>query len=228
MQSEGGIPSHPGANGHDPNCAFCQRDTISDILKETSHFRLATDVAPLVEGHLLIIPKEHYACYGAVPARLDEELLALKQAVRDFFAQYYAPPVFWEHGIFRQTVFHAHLHCFPFGITAYDLTNGLHSAVVRSQDDIRAWYRTHGHYFYLEDANIALIFKPDLERYMYVIRDVLWHGVAARSNRSGWRSPAQRTLEGVPLIQATVKKWQVFEQHEKGSETTNADETSSR
>ncbi len=228
MQSEGGIPSHLQANGNDPNCAFCQRDTISFILKETPHFRLATDVAPLVEGHLLIIPKTHYTCYGVVPPALDEELLSLKQEVSNFFAQYYVPPVFWEHGIFRQTVFHAHLHCFPFGVTAYDLANGLHSEVVRSQDDIRAWYRTYGHYFYLEDANIALIFEPDMDRYMYVIRDVLWHGVAARSKQSGWRSQAQRSLEGVPLIQATVDKWHAFEQQQKGTATEYADETSSR
>jgi diadenosine tetraphosphate (Ap4A) HIT family hydrolase len=228
MQSEGSIPSPLAANGIDPTCAFCKRETISSILKETSHFRLATDVAPLVEGHLLIIPKTHYACYGAVPPELDEELFALKQEVRNFFAQYYAPPVFWEHGIFRQTVFHAHLHCFPFGVTAYNLTKELHTRLVHSQDDIREWFRARGQYFYLEDVNLALIFEPEMGRYMYIIREVLWQGVAARSKQSGWRSPAQRARDGVPLIQATGEKWQEFEQHEKGIATTYADETSSR
>ena len=59
------------------NCAFCQRSEISYILKETPNFLLAADHAPLVEGHILIIPKHHYVCYGEVPARLDDELLAL-------------------------------------------------------------------------------------------------------------------------------------------------------
>ncbi|HEX7734000.1 MAG TPA: hypothetical protein VF458_04030, partial [Ktedonobacteraceae bacterium] len=49
--------------GQRPDCTFCQRSEISDILKETSHFLLAADHAPLVEGHLLVIPKNHYACY---------------------------------------------------------------------------------------------------------------------------------------------------------------------
>ena len=96
------------------DCAFCQRsDIAANILKETTAFLVVADHAPLVEGHILIIPKSHYACYGEVPAELDAELLALKREVQEFFAQYYAPAVFWEHGVFRQTVFHAHLHCFP-------------------------------------------------------------------------------------------------------------------
>ncbi len=49
-----------------PDCVFCHRSEITDILKETPHFWLAADHAPLVEGHLLVIPKQHYACYGDV------------------------------------------------------------------------------------------------------------------------------------------------------------------
>ncbi|MBE3558851.1 MAG: HIT family protein, partial [Ktedonobacteraceae bacterium] len=131
-------------------CAFCQRSSIADhILKETATFRVVADHAPLVEGHLLIIPREHYTCYGDVPAALDAELFTFKQEVRRFFNRFYDPPVFWEHGIFRQTVFHAHLHCFPFGAIPYDLATGLHALTINTQDDIRAWHATHGHYFYL-------------------------------------------------------------------------------
>jgi diadenosine tetraphosphate (Ap4A) HIT family hydrolase len=56
------------------NCAFCKRTEISYILKETPNFLLAADHAPLVEGHVLIIPKQHYTCYGVVPNPLDAEL----------------------------------------------------------------------------------------------------------------------------------------------------------
>ena len=120
------------------DCAFCQRSDIAgNILKETPAFLVVADHAPLIEGHILIIPKHHYACYGEVPAELDAELLALKSEVQVFFAQYYAPAIFWEHGVFRQTVFHAHLHCFPFGNTDYDIAERLHNLIVHSQDDIR-------------------------------------------------------------------------------------------
>ena len=211
------------AEAYDPNCAFCQRsDMTFNILKETRSFVLITDHAPLIEGHILIIPKTHYACYGNVPRELDTELFALKHEVQQFFAQYYAPPIFWEHGVFRQTVFHAHLHCFPFGNTAYDLTEQLHSYVVRSQDDIRAWYASQGQYFYMEDATNALLFAPDIDRYMHIIKDVLWHGVATHTHQKHWRSQQQRQAEGSPLITAAKNKWREFQQ--QGA--AYADETS--
>ena len=109
------------ASAQRPNCTFCQRSEVADILEETPHFLLAADHAPLVEGHLLVIPKDHYACYGDTPTTLDEELFAIKDELRQFYTQHYAPVVFWEHGVFRQTVFHAHLHCFPWGNLSYDL-----------------------------------------------------------------------------------------------------------
>ena len=82
------------------NCAFCLRENMTNqdivryTLKETPAFRIVTDHAPLVEGHLLIIPKTHYACYGAVPAGLDAELQALKYEARRFLSQFYANVIF--------------------------------------------------------------------------------------------------------------------------------------
>lgn len=212
------------AEAFDTNCAFCQHNDIAFyILKETRSFLLVTDHAPLIEGHILIIPKSHYACYGAVPRDLDTELYALKQEVQQFFARYYVPAVFWEHGVFRQTVFHAHLHCFPFGDTEYSLSEQLHSRVLHSQDDIRAWYATEGQYFYMEDESNALLFAPDLEHYMHIIKDVLWHGVSTHTKHAHWRSQQQRFEEGGPLITATRRKWREFQ--EQGAEAY-ADETS--
>lgn len=190
-------------------CEFCQQTTIAPyLLKETDNFRIIADHAPLVEGHLLIVPRQHYACYGAVPARLDAELLTLKQEVRAFFLDFYAAPVYWEHGVFHQTVFHAHLHCFPFGETHYALSEELHTLVVHSQDDIRAWYTTQGPYFYLEDDEHALLFAPQADAYRRVIQQALWSGVVARTGNTTWRSAQQRQLEGVASIASLKEKWQ--------------------
>jgi diadenosine tetraphosphate (Ap4A) HIT family hydrolase len=214
-----------GAEANDINCAFCQRSKFAaNILKETGAFFIIADHAPLVEGHILIIPKRHFACYGTVPAETDDELFALKREVQDFFARYYAPVIFWEHGIFRQTVFHAHLHCFPFGAIEYDATKALHSLVVHSQDDIRSWYATHGHYFYMEDQSRSFLFEPEIDGYLQVIKDVLWRGVSSRSQQSSWRSQQQRYIEGAPLIKETIDRW--FEYQRLGADY--ADETSSR
>ena len=207
------------------NCAFCQRSNFAtNMLKETNAFFIVADHAPLVEGHILIIPKHHYTCYGVAPAELDDELLALKREVQDFFERYYAPAIFWEHGVFRQTVYHAHLHCFPFGTTGYDRTKALHALTVQSQEDVREWYATYGHYFYTEDPMNAFLFAPEMDRYMQVIKDVLWHGVSLRNYDVQWRSQQQRYEEGAPLIAATREKWHRY--HDQGA--VYADETSPR
>jgi diadenosine tetraphosphate (Ap4A) HIT family hydrolase len=195
-----------------PDCAFCNHTEITHILKETPRFLLAADHAPLVEGHILIIPQSHYSCYGDVPGALDEELFALKSEVQQFFTRFYNPPVFWEHGIFRQTVFHAHIHCFPWGETGYDLYDGLHDAVVTSQEDIRRWHRQHGQYFYMEDSRVALIFAPEMERYLSVMKNVFVRGIRLRGGKAQWRPPKQRYEEGVPLLEAAMEKWQQFQQ----------------
>ncbi|HLI70583.1 MAG TPA: HIT family protein [Ktedonobacteraceae bacterium] len=197
-----------------PGCTFCQRSEITDILKETSHFFLAADHAPLVEGHLLIIPRQHYACYGDVPADLDEELFALKDELRRFYEQFYAPVVFLEHGVFRQTVFHAHLHCFPWGNLDYDITSNIHNAVVAQQEDIRDWYHARGHYFYLEDGEVALLFAPEMDRYMHIIQKVFQKGLAARGVPTRIRPAQQRYAEGRPMIEAARENWQAFQQQE--------------
>jgi diadenosine tetraphosphate (Ap4A) HIT family hydrolase len=198
-------------------CVFCQQTSINPyILKETPHFRLVTDHAPLVEGHILIIPKTHYACYGDVPASLDTELFALKHEAQRFLQQYYDTTVFWEHGVFHQTVFHAHLHCFPFGTLTQsqtDLCQRLSAEVVQSQDEIRAWYVSRGYYFYLEPG-AAYLFAPQDETYGRVIHDIFWTKVSARTQQQAWRSTQQRRQEAGPWIASTFAKWREFERQE--------------
>jgi len=208
-----------GTKSNKNDCAFCKRNEISSILKETPNFLLAADHAPLVEGHILIIPKQHFTCYGEVPAKLDDELLSMKQEVQRFFTNYYAPTVFWEHGIFKQTVFHAHLHCFPWGISGYDLGEKLHNIIVSSQEEVRQWYARQGHYFYMEDSNRALLFAPEMDRYLGIVKNVFWRGIASRGEKVEWRSPQQRYVEGGPLINAMIDKWRLFQ--EQGADYVN-------
>jgi len=205
-----GSNASSGAESNCNDCTFCKRTEISVILKETANFLLAADHAPLVEGHILIIPKQHFACYGEVPAKLDAELFSLKHEVQRFFTCYYAPTVFWEHGIFKQTVFHAHLHCFPWGISGYDLEENLHNVIVSSQEEVRQWYALQGHYFYMEDSNRALLFAPEMDRYLGTVKNVFWRGIVSRGGKVEWRSPQQRYEEGVPLIKAMIDKWHSF------------------
>jgi diadenosine tetraphosphate (Ap4A) HIT family hydrolase len=193
-------------------CPFCQRDTLEIVLEETSHFYLLVDHAPLTEGHLLIVPQHHYACYGAMPAELDDELLDLKRRVQAFLTARYGPHVYFEHGVFRQTVFHAHLHAIPIGSAhlRIDALAGEDACAVHTQDDLRTWYAARGYYFYLErPASIegtrgeALIFPPEMQRYWEVLASL--RDAAVR--REEWLPQAARRVVGQPKMRSVADAW---------------------
>ncbi|HEY7093147.1 MAG TPA: HIT domain-containing protein, partial [Ktedonobacterales bacterium] len=139
----------PLANG---SCPFCDPATQASALATTEHFYLLADNAPLVEGHALIIPRDHYACFGALPAVWDDELLALKGRVERFEIERYRPAIFFEHGVFGQSVYHAHLHAVPLGPSGLDVhaLAAPDGRPVERLADVRDWWETQGQYFYLE------------------------------------------------------------------------------
>jgi diadenosine tetraphosphate (Ap4A) HIT family hydrolase len=183
------------------------------VLDETEHFFLLADHAPLIEGHLLIVPRDHYACYGAVPEELEPELLALKSRVRRFLSTAYREPVFFEHGVFRQTVYHAHLHSMPFGTVALDpsamaLEAGRHADHLR---DVRDWYAEQGHYFYLEcpasnGMHVATLFPPNLDQYFHVLGALR----AVTGELSGWQPQPLRRITSGGKIRALEANWRTF------------------
>lgn len=201
------------------DCAFCDRSALDVILTETAHFFVLADHAPLVEGHTLIIPREHYACYGALPEALEEEFLDLKRRVAAFLTSAYTAPAFFEHGVFRQTVFHAHLHVLPFGNLALDLSAAGGDRAVVSLADVRRWYAEHGHYFYLEQPATpgalghAAVFPPDEERYWQVLARVR----DAAGRYASWMPQAARRLTGHEKMRRLAEKWRQLDGrgHEK-------------
>jgi diadenosine tetraphosphate (Ap4A) HIT family hydrolase len=97
-------------------CPFC--DPIRrrpQVVAETASFWVLADIQPLAPGHLLLVPKDHLPCFGALPEPLDAELAALRASVARFLAEFPGVPLYFEHGVAGQTVPHAHLHalCVP-------------------------------------------------------------------------------------------------------------------
>lgn len=199
-----------------PDCVFCRRADLDAVLTETEHFYVLADHAPLVEGHILVVPKRHYACYGALPEALDADLLALKRRVAAFLTSAYRAPAFFEHGVFHQSVFHAHLHAMPFG--TLDLPPALFTSedggthFVSSVADVRHWYAGNGHYFYLEmpqsgGATLAAVFPPDEVRYWQVLA-ALRH---ATQRHTEWHPQPVRREHGRPLMRAVQERWHALE-----------------
>jgi diadenosine tetraphosphate (Ap4A) HIT family hydrolase len=96
------------------HCLFC-KFSLKKTRKifQTKNFFLITDGAPLGPRHMLLIPNKHISCYGNLPKNLNKEFYLLKEKISAFLEKNYGRFIMFEHGIFGQTVFHAHLHFLP-------------------------------------------------------------------------------------------------------------------
>jgi len=148
-------------------CRLCQgvdrQDRWNKAIFETKNFLVLPSLGALVEGWLLIVPKNHYICVGALPSELSEEFSELKQYVRDMLQSIYGAAIFFEHGPYRQScdvgcgVDHAHLHVLPApaegnltALTLEYLPDGV-SWSLASEDDCRKAFLSEREYLYFED-----------------------------------------------------------------------------
>jgi ATP adenylyltransferase len=114
------------------DCTFCaaftpdsDRVQWNQPLVETKNFVVVPSLGSLVEGWLLIVPKDHYISMGALPTGLRSEADSLEQRIMQLLRLRYAEPInIFEHGPSAEKhgtgcgVDHAHLHVVP---TACDL-----------------------------------------------------------------------------------------------------------
>ena len=187
-------------------CIFCAPAQLTTIMAETEHFRVVADHAPLVSGHTLVMPHAHYACYGEVPCEWDEELAVLRARITAFLTTHYQAVVWFEHGVFHQTVYHAHLHAMPLGAVTPSIVRDpeLHGHSLATRADLRTWYAAHGPYTYLEEPDgTAAIFLPEETRYRHLLRTL--HSRTAR--REAWQGPHERYQQGAPRVTTLLTQW---------------------
>jgi diadenosine tetraphosphate (Ap4A) HIT family hydrolase len=92
-------------------------------LHANDNFWIVCDSHPIVEGHTLIIPKNHISCTGALSYELFNEYRSLYKKVLNFLNETYGNAVIFEHGVVGQTVSHAHVHFLPFDKSIEDIVN---------------------------------------------------------------------------------------------------------
>lgn len=143
-------------------CPFCDFDVLwSNLVDQTDNFWLVCDQQPVAEGHLLIVPKKHWPCFGDVPPGLDGEFLALKEDVHHFLKEQHSTPVFFEHGKIGQTVAHAHLHALPTLRTILPVLRGQPGFVeINGLAALRRYYRAYGRYLYYDEGGQAYVMAP--------------------------------------------------------------------
>ena len=95
-------------------CVFCDYDRIKeDILWETENFYVKVGVGILAPGHIMIVSKKHLSCFGEIPDELNEEFTHLIEEVFQKVKSNFSEPIMYEHGVYSQSVPHAHIHFVP-------------------------------------------------------------------------------------------------------------------
>jgi ATP adenylyltransferase len=121
-------------------CRFCARvaplggsgSLADEVLFESTNFVVTPTLGSLVEGWVLIAPKRHYLCFGAIGKELLSELDEVRKVVGSAMRAVYGGFIEFEHGPAVEgqavgcTVDHAHLHVVP---TGDDLIAGLDCSV---------------------------------------------------------------------------------------------------
>ncbi len=107
-------------------CRLCHNSLFQNSMEpwnkpvfESPNFIVLASLGALIEGWLLLVPKEHFICIGAVPESLTSELQEVKSIVVSALQQTYGKVCAFEHGPSAANlsigcgVDHAHLHLVP-------------------------------------------------------------------------------------------------------------------
>jgi len=136
---------------------FCDAEIDSRILHETDQFVVLSDISPLVPGHVMIVPKAHILCYGAVEAAAQGEFSGIVNATRKILREHYGPSVVLEHGTsslepVADHVTHAHLHIVPADIDIRDSLVNFNTTPIASLSDLSRWAVRDEAYIYFESC----------------------------------------------------------------------------
>lgn len=111
------------------DCVFCNRAMFEErLITETGEYRVIATLGQITNGgYVLIVPKKHIPCMGALTPKQTRTMIKIAgEACHAISLEYQHdigislyPVTIFEHGIVGQTIKHAHLHILP---AMFDLT----------------------------------------------------------------------------------------------------------
>lgn len=201
----------------DASCPFCkeletgkikinetQELLLDRIIYSSENLAVFPSFGPIVEGHLLIVPKQHHISIAQMP-QLHSELSKVQEKIRETLTKNYCEPIFFEHGPISRyekagcCIEHAHLHAVP-------TSSSILEEITRNFDyqEIKGFSKlpTQTAYLFLEEKE---------KRYVFPIREVLpsqylRQVLAAKlgvPERWNWRDSF-----GLEEVKKTIKKLQ--------------------
>ncbi len=149
------------------SCEFCNEFTRgyldiggikNRILYETDNFMVFPALGQIVEGYLLIVPKEHYLNMGSLPIEMYSELESIKEKVQNILQEVYEMPVIFEHGPVSSTrrggccIDHAHFHVVPVNVDIIqELSRSFSYRTITSLIELKQQFESGTPYFFVED-----------------------------------------------------------------------------
>ena len=105
------------------DCAFCDRTKVEErLVAETNEYHVIATLGQITDGgYVLVVPKEHISCMGALTPKQTSSMLKMTKEVCSALSLEYQhstsitlyPVTIFEHGIIGQTIKHAHFHILP-------------------------------------------------------------------------------------------------------------------
>jgi len=142
----------------------------SSILWGDENLYIIPDIAPLIEGHILMVTTDHYMCFGASPNTLDCVIQPIKIHIHHLFQKVYNKvPLFLEHGPVQSKkagacIDHAHLHCLPVSLELKDaIEKYVGFGQKASINTLRQLTKSGKSYLYIEeDIDKGWVYQADV------------------------------------------------------------------
>ena len=143
-------------------CVFCDFEKIKDdILWENDNYFVKVGIGILTPGHIMLITKKHFSCFGEMSEDLDDEFNEVKEKIVNEIRKQFSEPILFEQGIHGQSVKHAHIHFVPTKNKEFVIPENVQDKVfpelkktkVKGIKDTRDIFDREGQYLYLEEKD---------------------------------------------------------------------------
>ncbi len=180
------------------NCVFCDWTKFEErLVGEKGNFWIVATLGQISNGgYLLLIPKRHISCFGAMEESEINKIEIIKTEICQIISREYGflPGIIFEHGIVGQTIKHAHLHIIP---EFWDITKRIRSDFpenemmeIKSLIDLRNLYAKRQEPYllwkdYALDQSYTVCWNPKarLEYLRILVAEAL-----GRPERGSWRN----------------------------------------
>lgn len=152
-----------------PECRYCscilstaateKHSEFNELIFESDNFIVVPSLGHFISGWVLIIPRLHFPCLGALDERLYSEFLSVKLRSETLLRSIYGNIIQFEHGscsvgMAGVCVDHAHLHLVPVRADfEQELSSRFVGQSIRSMESLAVAYRESRSYLFYENNN---------------------------------------------------------------------------